>query len=307
MKQTLKLMFSFLLMLGTMFGISQTVLAQETHQLTIVHLEARDIDRPNPQLEIAPKEGTPIEGVLYQLYQLKSTEDGDLLAHWNSLTITELKKQAQQVFEATTNQQGKATFNQLPDGIYYGLAVKAGEKNRNVSAFLVDLSEDKVIYPKIIWSTGELDLLKVGVDGDTKKPLAGVVFELYEKNGRTPIRVKNGVHFQDIDAAKHLETDSSGHIRISGLIHGDYVLKEIETQSGYQIGQAETAVTIEKSKTVTVTIENKKVPTPKVPSRGGLIPKTGEQQAMALVIIGGILIALALRLLSKHRKHQNKD
>lgn len=88
MKQTLKLMFSFLLMLGTMFGISQTVLAQETHQLTIVHLEARDIDRPNPQLEIAPKEGTPIEGVLYQLYQLKSTEDGDLLAHWNSLTIT---------------------------------------------------------------------------------------------------------------------------------------------------------------------------------------------------------------------------
>lgn len=54
MKQTLKLMFSFLLMLGTMFGISQTVLAQETHQLTIVHLEARDIDRPNPQLEIAP-------------------------------------------------------------------------------------------------------------------------------------------------------------------------------------------------------------------------------------------------------------
>lgn len=111
MKQTLKLMFSFLLMLGTMFGISQTVLAQETHQLTIVHLEARDIDRPNPQLEIAPKEGTPIEGVLYQLYQLKSTEDGDLLAHWNSLTITELKKQAQQVFEATTNQQGKATFN----------------------------------------------------------------------------------------------------------------------------------------------------------------------------------------------------
>lgn len=248
MKQTLKLMFSFLLMLGTMFGISQTVLAQETHQLTIVHLEARDIDRPNPQLEIAPKEGTPIEGVLYQLYQLKSTEDGDLLAHWNSLTITELKKQAQQVFEATTNQQGKATFNQLPDGIYYGLAVKAGEKNRNVSAFLVDLSEDKVIYPKIIWSTGELDLLKVGVDGDTKKPLAGVVFELYEKNGRTPIRVKNGVHSQDIDAAKHLETDSSGHIRISGLIHGDYVLKEIETQSGYQIGQAETAVTIEKSK-----------------------------------------------------------
>lgn len=44
-----------------------------------------------------------------------------------------------------------------------------------------------------------------------------------------------------------------------------------------------------------------------MPSRGGLIPKTGEQQAMALVIIGGILIALALRLLSKHRKHQNKD
>lgn len=70
--------------------------------------------------------------------------------------------------------------------------------------------------------------------------------------------MKNGVHSQDIDAAKHLETDSSGHIRISGLIHGDYVLKEIETQSGYQIGQAETAVTIEKSKTVTVTIENKK-------------------------------------------------
>lgn len=44
-----------------------------------------------------------------------------------------------------------------------------------------------------------------------------------------------------------------------------------------------------------------------MPPRGGFIPETGEQQAMALVIIGGILIALALRLLSKHRKHQNKD
>ncbi|KKC22814.1 SpaA isopeptide-forming pilin-related protein [Streptococcus dysgalactiae] len=306
MKQTLKFMVSFLVMLGTMFGISQTVLAQGTHQLTIVHLEARDIDRPYPQLDIAPKEGTPTEGVLYQLYQLKSTEDGDLLAHWNSLTITELKKQAQQVFEATTDHQGKAIFSQLPEGIYYGLAVKNGEKNRNVSAFLVDLSEDKVIYPKIIWSTGELDLLKVGVDGDTKKPLAGVVFELYEKNGRTPIRVKNGVHSQDIDAAKRLETDSSGHIRISGLIPGDYVLKEIKTQSGYQIEQSETAVTIEKSKTVTVTIKNQKMPSPKVPPRGGFIPETGEQQAIILVIIGGILIALALRLLSKHRKNQDK-
>lgn len=73
-----------------------------------------------------------------------------------------------------------------------------------------------------------------------------------------PIRVKNGVHSQDIDAAKRLETDSSGHIRISGLIPGDYVLKEIKTQSGYQIEQSETAVTIEKSKTVTVTIKNQK-------------------------------------------------
>lgn len=31
MKQTLKLMVPFLFMLGTMFGISQTVLAQGTH------------------------------------------------------------------------------------------------------------------------------------------------------------------------------------------------------------------------------------------------------------------------------------
>lgn len=43
-----------------------------------------------------------------------------------------------------------------------------------------------------------------------------------------------------------------------------------------------------------------------MPPRGGFIPETGEQQAIILVIIGGILIALALRLLSKHRKNQDK-
>lgn len=73
--------------------------------------------------------------------------------------------------------------------------VKVGEKNCNVLVFLVDLFEDKVIYFKIIWFIGELDLFKVGVDGDIKKLLVGVVFEFYEKNGRIFICVKNGVYF----------------------------------------------------------------------------------------------------------------
>lgn len=299
-----------LMILGVVFCFPKQIWAQEAeHSLIVTHLEARDIDRPDPKLDIAPKSGEPIEGIRYQLYQLKQLEDVAILSQLDNLSLESLAHQAQRVFQETTDSKGRARFTQLSPGIYYGIAVKANQRDKQVSSFLVDMTgnqkESLLVYPKIIWETGAFDLFKIGVDGSKSLPLSGVTFELYEKDGLSPIRVKRGVHSYDLDASATLITDHTGHIKVSGLIPGDYYLTERKTVEGYLIDKRDTPITIKAHDTLQITIKNKKetTPSPTPPSRqGGFIPYTGELRAVLFLMIGGSLIALALVLIRRHKK-----
>lgn len=301
---------SLLLFLGVVFSFSQQIRAQEIEQsLIVTHLEARDIDRLDPKLDIAPKSGKPVEGIYYRLYQLKQIEEVTVLSQWDNLSLEALSHKAQRTFQAVTDKEGKAKFTHLPSGVYYGIAVKENRRSKTVSSFLVDMVERQkeplFVYPKVIWETGAFDLFKIGVDGSKSLPLSGVTFELYEKNGLSPIRVKRGVHSYDLDASATLITDHTGHIKVSGLIPGDYYLTERKTVEGYLIDKRDTPITIKAYDTLQITIKNKKetTPSPTPPSRqGGFIPYTGELRAVLFLMIGGSLIALTLVLIRRHKK-----
>ncbi|MGG6818156.1 UNVERIFIED_CONTAM: LPXTG cell wall anchor domain-containing protein [Streptococcus canis] len=310
MQKLLKYLCSFGLVLGCLFSFHLQVLAQENQaQLTIVHLAARDVDRPNPRLDLAPRSGKPVEGVTYRLYQLKFGQEAQSISYWEKLTLQALEEQAQAVFEAKTDAQGHAAFLQLPTGIYYGVAVENQRRYEGVAGFLVDLTGDtgyvKTVYPKVIWPTGGFHLLKRGVDGKEKKPLAGVHFELYEENGLTPLRVKNGVHVYELDAPSVLITDQAGHIDVRGLLSGNYYLKEVATAKGYRLKTDVIAFQVQAHQTKTISVDNQKEPPPPV-TPWDWIPKTGEEQALALIVLGLILMLIAFVLLY-HQEYRQED
>ncbi|HGA4053962.1 TPA: hypothetical protein ACISJI_001453 [Streptococcus pyogenes] len=111
MQKLLKYLCSFGVVLGLLLGFPGQVLAQgDQAQLTVVHLESRDVDRPNPQLDLAPSAGKPVEGITYRLYQLKLGREAQPISYWEKLTLQALEEQAQTVFEAKTDAQGHAAF-----------------------------------------------------------------------------------------------------------------------------------------------------------------------------------------------------
>ncbi|HHD3415610.1 MSCRAMM family protein [Streptococcus pyogenes] len=309
MQKLLKYLCSFGLVLGCLLGFHLPVLAQEDQaQLTIVHLASRDIDRPNPQLDLAPRSGKPVEGVTYRLYQLKLRQTAQPMSYWEKLSLQELEEQAQEVFEAKTDAQGHAAFVQLPVGIYYGMAVENQQRHAGVAGFLVDLTGDtgyvKTVYPKVILPTGRLYLLKRGLNGQKQKPLAGVSFELYEENGLTPLRVKNGIHSYDMDAQTVLVTDAEGHLDVAGLLAGNYYLKEVATAKGYRLKTDAISFQVQAHQTKTVIVDNhKETPQPVTP--WDWFPRTGEAQALTLIVLGLILMLLALFYYQKHRQEGN--
>ena len=67
---------------------------------------------------------------------------------------------------------------------------------------------------------GGIEILKV--DADTKQPLAGVVFRLFDANGN---KIADGT------------TDATGKVTFSGLRLGKYVYQEISTVDGYVLDE----------------------------------------------------------------------
>lgn len=316
MQKLLKYLCSFGVVLGLLLGFQGQVLAQgDQAQLTVVHLESRDVDRPNPQLDLAPSSGKPVEGITYRLYQLKFGHEAQPMSYWEKLALNSLNEQSQAVFEAKTDSEGRAAFLQLPAGIYYGVAVENQQRQAGIAGFLVDLTGDtgyvKTVYPKVIWPTGGLHLIKYGVDGQSKKPLAGVRFELYEDNGLKPLRMKDGLHSYDLDAKTTLITNQEGQLKVAGLLAGNYYLKEVATVKGYRLKSSPISVQIEAGQTKTITVDNQKeTPPPVKPSKrfGDWIPRTGEEQARALIGLGLVLMFVAFVIFYyQDRRKEDKE
>ena len=152
-----------------------------------------------------------------------------------------------QVAEGYTDANGKLTFTGLKLGSYTCKEFQApAGYELDDTAFSVALNQNgqtlKVTREnKLI--TGSIEILKV--DADTKQPLAGVVYRLFDADGN---EIADGT------------TDTNGKVTFDNLKPGSYSYQEISTVDGYQLDATKYDFSLtSENLNVKVTRENKPV------------------------------------------------
>ena len=129
-----------------------------------------------------------------------------------------------QIAEGYTDANGKLTFADLKMGSYTCKEFQAPTGYElDDTAFPAVLNQNGQILKitrenKLI--TGSIEILKV--DADTKKPLAGVVYRLFDADGN---KITDGT------------TDANGKLTFDNLKPGSYSYQEISTVDGYQLDE----------------------------------------------------------------------
>ena len=131
---------------------------------------------------------------------------------------------SKQVAEGYTDASGKLTFSGLRLGSYTYKEFKAPD------GYVLDDTAYSAVLNKngqVLKATrenapvkGSIEILKV--DADTKQPLAGVVFRLFDANGN---KIADGT------------TDANGKVTFSNLRLGKYFYQEISTVDGYVLDE----------------------------------------------------------------------
>ena len=152
-----------------------------------------------------------------------------------------------QVAEGYTGTNGKLTFADLKLGRYTCKEFQAPTGYElDDTAFPVAMNQNgqtlKVTREnKLI--TGSIEILKV--DADTKQPLAGVVYRLFDADGN---KIADGT------------TDTNGKVTFDNLKPGSYSYQEISTVDGYQLDETKYDFSLtSENLNVKVTRENKPV------------------------------------------------
>ena len=168
---------------------------------------------------------TPLQGAGFRLYDVSGS----------------------QVAEGYTDANGKLTFTGLKLGSYTCKEFQAPDGYElDDTAFPVVLNQNGQILKvtrenKLI--TGSIEILKV--DADTKKPLAGVVYRLFDADGN---KIADGT------------TDTNGKVTFDNLKPGKYSYQEISTVDGYQLDETKYDFSLtSENLNVKVTRENKPV------------------------------------------------
>ena len=125
-----------------------------------------------------------------------------------------------QVAEGYTDANGKLTFSNLRLGSYTYKEFKAPDgyvlDTTAYSAVLNQNGQVLKVTRENMPVKGSIEVLKV--DAETKQPLAGVVYYLFDADGG---KIADGT------------TDGNGKVTFSGLKPGKYAYQEISTVSGY--------------------------------------------------------------------------
>ena len=157
-----------------------------------------------------------------------------------------------QVAEGYTDANGKLSFTGLKLGSYTCKEFQAPTGYElDDTAFPVVLNQNGQVLKvtrenKLI--TGSIEILKV--DADTKQPLAGVSYRLFDSAGN---KIVDGT------------TDANGKLIFDNLKPGSYSYQEISTVDGYQLDETKYDFSLtSENLTIKVTRENK-------PVRGNLI------------------------------------
>ena len=157
-----------------------------------------------------------------------------------------------QVAEGYTDANGKLSFTGLKLGSYTCKEFQAPTGYElDETAFPVTLNQNEQVLKvtrenKLI--TGSIEILKV--DADTKQPLSGVVYRLFDTEGN---KIADGT------------TDANGKLIFDNLKPGSYSYQEIKTVDGYQLDETKYDFSLtSENLNIKVTRENK-------PIKGSLI------------------------------------
>ena len=136
-----------------------------------------------------------------------------------------------QVAEGYTDASGKLTFSGLRLGSYTYKEFKAPDgyvlDDTAYSAVLNQNGQVLKVTRENIPVKGSIEVLKV--DAETKQPLAGVVYQLFDANGN---KIADGT------------TDTGGKLTFSGLRVGKYFYQEISTVDSYVLDETKYAFSL---------------------------------------------------------------
>ena len=152
-----------------------------------------------------------------------------------------------QVAEGYTDANGKLSFTGLKLGSYTCKEFQAPTGYElDETAFPVTLNQNEQVLKvtrenKLI--TGSIEILKV--DADTKQPLSGVVYRLFDTEGN---KIADGT------------TDANGKLIFDNLKPGSYSYQEIKTVDGYQLDETKYDFSLtSENLNIKVTRENKPI------------------------------------------------
>ena len=179
---------------------------QITITATTLNITAKRTNAPaKASIEIVKVDGdnkTPLQGAGFRLYDASN----------------------KQVAEGYTDVNGKLTFSGLRLGSYTYKEFKAPDGYLlDGTAYSAVLNKNGQVLKVTRENTpvkGGIEILKV--DADTKQPLAGVVYRLFDANGS---KIADGT------------TDANGRVTFSGLRLGKYFYQEVSTVDGYVLDE----------------------------------------------------------------------
>ena len=179
---------------------------QITITATALNITAKRTNTPaKASIEIVKVDGdnkTPLQGAGFRLYDASN----------------------KQVAEGYTDANGKLTFSSLRLGSYTYKEFKAPDGYvLDGTAYPAVLNKNGQVLKATRENTpvkGSIEILKV--DADTKQPLTGVVYRLFDANGS---KVADGT------------IDANGKLMFSGLRLGKYFYQEISTADGYVLDE----------------------------------------------------------------------
>ena len=146
--------------------------------------------------------------------------DADTGAALSDVTYRLFDASGNKVADVTTGADGRAVFSDLPLGSYSyqeisapeGYVVDSTRYTVTISTAALHITEQRTNA----LAKGSIEILKV--DAETRQPLAGVVYRLFDANSS---KIADGT------------TDGNGKVTFSGLKPGKYAYQEISTVSGY--------------------------------------------------------------------------
>ena len=179
---------------------------QITITATVLNITAKRTNTPaKASIEIVKVDAdhkTPLQGAGFRLYDASG----------------------KQVTEGYTDVNGKLTFSNLRLGSYTYKEFKIPDgyvlDDTAYSAVLNQNGQVLKVTRENMPVKGSIEVLKV--DAETKQPLAGVVYYLFDADGN---KVADGT------------TDATGKVTFSGLRLGKYVYQEISTVDGYLLDE----------------------------------------------------------------------